>query len=138
MCKRNLAIILVVCCHLGCGQLQNGGLGIYATTSVQSIGAAGTVISSKAYIRVQGNGAARTLGSPNVVAGIYPGQQCLFRGNSDANTLTFQDTSVNPNSTMEFTTAASIVLGANDILMVVWNGSKWTEVNSVSTLNADD
>jgi len=58
-----------------------------------------------------------------ITSGSRTGDVLILQGNSDMNTVTV------PNNANTRLTAASHVLGANDMLVLMWTGAAWTEVS---------
>lgn len=99
---------------------------IYTTSPLISYAAADVIKPESTIMFVQGSGGPVTLTSnPSIVDGIN-GQLILLIGRSDTNTLTITD-----GNGVQFG-AASRVLGLNDILMLIYEGTyanDWLEIS---------
>ena len=91
----------------------------------QILEATDTIVTDTSYIKVSGNSGAVTLTSViQVSTGTYDGQLVIIRGMDDINTLTISD-----GNGVSLAGAVSMVLGLDDILMLMWNGSIWIELS---------
>jgi hypothetical protein len=79
-----------------------------------------TIIPASSHVLLNATGA-YALGG--IAAGTRVGDVLILQGSSDANTV-----SVNSSGTIRLT-AASHVLGAYDMLMLIWNGTAWVEIS---------
>lgn len=106
---------------------------VYAPFGVANIvaGTGVTVDMLARIIRVQGSGGAVTItATPNIADGL-DGQEVIFIGQSDANTLTFQDEAILANSGLQLAGGANFTMGLYDTLHLVFDATldKWCEVS---------
>ncbi|MEK7524073.1 MAG: hypothetical protein AAB588_03500, partial [Patescibacteria group bacterium] len=118
--------------------LTNGNGGAEASLSIDgslilqststNMASSSTVASGGAsYLRLGGSGGAVTLSGTTAIAdGAAVGQILIIEGISDANTITVND-SANTNLG-----AATRVLGNNDVLNLIWNGTDWIEISFIN------
>jgi hypothetical protein len=81
-----------------------------------------TVAPGISLIRVVGTGATTLGGTPIITAGTAIGQMIILMGTSDTNTVTVPD-SGNCNL------SAAAVLGNQDTLTLIWDGTKWVQTS---------
>jgi hypothetical protein len=75
------------------------------------------------YVRVIGNGGAVTVSATTAIAnGEMPGQLLIIEGLSDVNTVT-----IPAGANTSF--SANRVLGADDVLTLIWNGNNWLQTS---------
>lgn len=75
------------------------------------------------YVFIQGSGGAVTVSAnPQISNGTIVGQTIILQGRSDTNTVTLSNgTGLSLNG--------SAVMGADDILSLIWDGTSWTEMS---------
>lgn len=98
------------------------------TSAMQVLAASDTVDVDGSDLRVMGNGSAITLTStPSLQAGSFEGQEITIVGQSDSLSVTLQDESALPGSTIILQNGTSRALGENQNISLFWNGSAWVE-----------
>lgn len=101
------------------------------SSAIQSLLAASPISPNAAKIRVVGNGGAVTLTAvPTITNPAAEGQRILIIGTDDTNTVTLQNESALAGSKLKLG-AASRVLGAGDVLDLIWDSvmALWLEVS---------
>ena len=91
------------------------------TTIVPADGS--TIIPASSYVLLNPATAVALNGVTAISSGSRVGDVLILQGNSDVNLVTISN---NANTKL---TAASHVLGANDMLVLMWNGVAWAEVS---------
>lgn len=113
------------------GETKISGKFFTASSTLQSLLAAGTISPNAGKVRVVGNGGAVVLVStPTIGVGTDDGQWLLIQGTSDANTVTLQDSGTLAGSGMRLG-AATRLLGAGDLCLLNWDTAlaEWLEVS---------
>jgi len=93
--------------------------------------AANGLTPSKRIMRVQGSGGAVTVISTPNISDAFDGTELLIQGDSDSNTVTFQDESSLSNSGLALAGGANCTLGKGDVLHLIYDSgdNKWYEVS---------
>jgi hypothetical protein len=106
--------------HVG-GNATTAGFNIVsATTNAPTAGA--TLTATSGYVVLNPAAAVTLNATTAITAGTTAGQMLILRGSSDTFTVTIND---NANTAL----GANRVLGANDILSLMWSGSAWVEIS---------
>jgi len=89
------------------------------------------MIDANTIIRVQGSGGAVTITATPSIADGVDGQIVIFQGDSDANSVTFQDNSVLANSDLHLQGNANMTLGLYDTLTLTYDAGAdvWLELS---------
>jgi hypothetical protein len=90
----------------------------------------GTISANARYVRVGGTAALTLTSDPTITAGSSDGQEIIVQGVDDVNTITIQDESNNPGSTLELVGDVNFLIGKGDIWHGIWDSgdSKWYEI----------
>lgn len=89
-----------------------------------TVGAGFTLTPVSGYHVLTGTAARTSDGTTAITDGAFAGQILILQGTSDTNTITIQQA-----ANCRLAGAANAVLGANDTLMLVWDGTDWIEVS---------
>ncbi len=96
-------------------------LSLARTTIIPANG--GTLSPAGSYVLLDPAAAVALNAVTAIASGARAGDVLILQGNSDENTVTV------PNNANTKLTAASHVLGANDMLVLMWTGTAWTELS---------
>jgi hypothetical protein len=103
------------------GDVTTTGFNIVAATTLAPT--AGSILTpTTGYVTLNPAAPVTLNAATAITAGSTPGQMLILRGNSDVNTVTIND---NAGTAL----GANRVLGANDILSMVWSGTAWVEIS---------
>lgn len=100
--------------------------------AVQTLAAGNAVSPNAGKVRVAGSGGAVIItATPSITNPGVDGQRLLIMGTSDANTVELQDISTLGGSNLNLAGNANVVLGAGDILDLIWDSTVpgWFEVS---------
>lgn len=106
------------------GTMTAGGL-ILPASGITSVSADAVLSVDRVYMRVVGNGGSVTLDAATGIAAGIPGQMVIIEGTDDVNTVTILDSG---NVNLQTAYLGSCVLGIDDTLTLIYNGSRWIEV----------
>ena len=96
-------------------------LSLARTTIIPADGS--TIIPASSHVLLNPAAAVALNAVTAIASGTRTGDVLVLQGNSDENTVTV------PNNANTKLTAASHVLGANDMLVLLWTGTAWTELS---------
>lgn len=102
----------------------------FRPSSDLSLLAASTITISSAYMRVVGNGAARTLTSTPTITPIGDGTVLWIQGTHDTNTITLQDESSLAGTCLSLAGGTNCTLGKGDMIWLMYDSgeSMWYEL----------
>lgn len=95
-----------------------------AQGGIQSMSNDGAVAVTNSYLRVVGYLGAVVLDTDPAIADGLTGQIIVIEGTNDSNTVTIAD-----NCNTQLAGDASVVLGLNDTIMLIFNGTDWLEIS---------
>jgi len=111
------------------GATKLSGVFSFVPSTTQSLSAGSTLTVTRGIMEVVGNGGAVTLTStPTIAAPVDDGTIVVIQGTHNTNTVTFQD-NANLSGSNLYMGGTDVTLGANDILVLVYNEDKWIKVS---------
>lgn len=106
----------------------NGTLSFTPSAAQAKTAASNTILCNSAMVIVDPNANLTLTSAPTIANGAI-GQTCMITsGNAEANTVTVQDQGTLANSNLELA-AATRVIGAKDVLVLLFDGTDWLEVS---------
>jgi predicted RNase H-like nuclease (RuvC/YqgF family) len=94
-----------------------------ASQIMESVSAGFTLTPATQYHKLSATAAVTSDTGTAISDGYFPGQILIIEGSDDTNTITIKDVA-NTNLT------ADVVLGNEDTLLLIWNGSNWLEISN--------